>query len=189
MSIDVRIRVPLQPFLEAPVAISIVRGLWLGDVGIRVKNLEESLIFYTHVLGLDEISRGGDEEGIYVLLKDGRSGQRLELNWYAPSSPFASRYLPGEGLDHFEVRVKDLYATLRRLKKLGIKPATRKLWTNKRALRKLARNPKDRKLMQSDVWVTKSGHNIAYIQDPNGIFLCLYDHPEEPWEGPIPDHY
>jgi hypothetical protein len=30
---------------------------------------------------------------------------------------------------------------------------------------------------------------VAYIQDPDGDFLCLYDHPEEEWEGPIPDHY
>ena len=63
--------------------------LWLGDVGIRVTNLERSIDFYTKVFDLEEIDRGGDED----------------------------------------------------------------------------------------------------IQDPDGIFCCLYDHPEEPWEGPIPDHY
>jgi catechol 2,3-dioxygenase-like lactoylglutathione lyase family enzyme len=162
---------------------------WLGDVGIRVKNLEESLKFYTQVLGLVEIDRGGDEESTYVLLKDTWSGQRLELNWYAESSPFAVPYVTGEALDHFEVRVKDLGRTLEQLGKLGIKPATKKLWVNSRAVRKLRKNPRARKVMQEDVWVTKKGHNIAYIQDPNGIFLCLYDHPEEPWGGPVPDHY
>ncbi len=63
--------------------------LWLGDVGIRVTNLERSIDFYTEVFDLEEIDRGGDED----------------------------------------------------------------------------------------------------IQDPDGIFFCLYDHPEEPWKGPIPDHY
>jgi len=63
--------------------------LWLGDVGIRVTNLERSIDFYTEVFDLEEIDRGGDED----------------------------------------------------------------------------------------------------IQDPDGIFFCLYDYPEEPWEGPIPDHY
>jgi len=163
--------------------------MWLGDVGIRVKNLEKSLEFYTHVLGLVEIYRADDEESTYVLLKDVRSGQRLELNWYAETSPFAAKHDLGEALDHFEVRVKSLKETLERLKKLGIKPATKKLWVNQRAMRRMRKDQKGRQLMRKDVWVTRTGHNIAYIQDPNGIFICLYDHPEEPWEGPIPDHY
>jgi len=162
---------------------------WLGDVGIRVTNLEKSLNFYTKVLGLKEIYRGGDDEGTYVLLKDTRSGQRLELNWYATDSPFAAPYVAGEALDHFEVRVKSIPETIARLKKLGIKPSTRKLWVNKKAIRKLKADPKARKLMKQDVWTARNGHRIIYIQDPDGIFLCLYDHPEEPWDGPIPDHY
>ena len=83
------------------------------------------------VLGLVEIYRAGDEESTCVLLKDKRSGQRLELNWYAETSPFAAKYVLGEALDHFEVRVKSLKETLERLKKLGIKPATKKLWLTK----------------------------------------------------------
>jgi catechol 2,3-dioxygenase-like lactoylglutathione lyase family enzyme len=163
--------------------------LWLGDVGIRVTNLEKSLEFYTNVLGLEEIYRGGDDEGTYVLLRDKSSGQRLELNWYAKDNPFAAPYVPGEALDHLEVRVKSVPEMLRRLRKLGIRPATTKLWVNKRVVRKLMADPKARKDMKQDVWTTREGHRIAYIQDPDGIFLCLYDHPEEPWEGPIPDHY
>ena len=155
-----------------------------------MKNLEDSLKFYTKVLGLVEIQRGGDKkEGIYVLLKDRRSGQRLELNWYPEGSPFAAPYVVGEGLDHFEVRVKSLPETLARLKRFGIKPATRKLWSNRKVVSQLRKTSKGRKEMRQDIWKTETGHNIAYVQDPNGIFLCLYDHPEEPWEGPIPDHY
>src|SRR6266852_4368938 len=78
--------------------------LWIGDVGIRVTNLERSIEFYTKVFDLDEIDRGGDDEGKYVLFRDRRSGQRVELNWYAEESPFWAPYVPGEALGHFEVR-------------------------------------------------------------------------------------
>ena len=166
-----------------------MRDLWLSDVGIRVTNLNRSLEFYTKVLGLEEIYRGGDDEGTYVLLRDKRSGQRLELNWYAKKSPFAAKYVPGEALDHFEVRVKSVPEALKRMKALGIRPATKKLWANKRVVDRLRASPKARKVMGQDVWTSKKGHRIFYIQDPDGIFLCVYDHPEEPWGGPIPDHY
>ena len=143
----------------------------------------------TKVFDLEQIDRGGDDEGKYVLFRDRRSGQRLELNWYAERSPFWTPYVSGEALDHFEVRVKSVPETLERLKKFGIAPATRKLWVNRKTVATLKEDPKFHKLMEEDVWTSRNGHRIAYIQDPDGIFFCLYDHPEEPWEGPIPDHY
>ena len=162
---------------------------WLADVGIRVTDLARSLEFYTKVLGLEEIDRGGDED-TYVLLRDPRSGQRLELNWYAKTSPFYVPYTPGEALDHFEVRVRSVPETLARLRSFGIVPATRKLWVNKKAVAKLKQDPKAGATVAQDVWASRKGHRIVFIQDPDGIFLCLYDHPEEPWDdGPIPDHY
>lgn len=163
---------------------------WIGDVGIRVTNLERSIDFYTKVFDLEEIDRGGDEEGKYVLFRDRRSGQRLELNWYDESSPFWAPYTVGEALDHFEVRVKSVPEILERLRSMGIHPATRKLWVNRKAIRKLETDPESKKVMEKDMWTSRKGHRIAYIQDPDGIFFCVYDHPEEPWdEGPIPDHY
>ena len=48
--------------------------LWIGDVGIRVTNMERSIEFYTKVFDVEEIDRGGDDEGKYVLLRDRRSG-------------------------------------------------------------------------------------------------------------------
>ena len=163
--------------------------LWLGDVGIRVTNLARSFEFYTKVLGLEEIKRVEDPDGAYVLLRDRHSGQRLELNWYADTSPFAAPYTLGEALDHFEVRVKSVPEVLERLKSLGIEPATRKLWVNRAAVEKLRADPHMAKAMEDDVWSLKNGHRVVYVQDPDGIFLCLYDHPEEPWGGPVPDGY
>ena len=163
--------------------------LWLGDVGIRVTNLERSVRFYTRLLDLEELKRERDDDSAYVLFRDRRSGQRLELNWYDRSNPFWAPYRPGEGLDHFEVRVRSVPELLPRLKRLGIPLATRKLWTNRRVVAKLRKDPAWRRKMREDVWTSSNGHRIVYVQDPDGLFLCLYDHPEEPWDGPIPDHY
>jgi catechol 2,3-dioxygenase-like lactoylglutathione lyase family enzyme len=144
---------------------------WLSYFGIRVTNLDRSVDFYTKVLELVELKRVAYDGGAYVLFKDRRSGQRLELNWYSPGSPFAAPYVAGEGLDHFGIRVRSVTETRERLKKLGIEPATREL-------------PSD-----EDMWVLSNGHRVMYIKDPDGNFLELYDAPEEAWDGPIPDHY
>jgi lactoylglutathione lyase len=144
---------------------------WLSYFGIRVTNLERSVEFYTKILDLVELKRVAHETGTYVLFKDRRSGQRLEFNWYAPGSEFASPYAPGEGLDHFGIRVRSVPEARERLKKLGIEPATRDLHSD------------------DDVWVLPNGHRVMYIKDPDGNFLELYDAPEQPWDGSIPDHY
>lgn len=162
---------------------------WLCDVGIRVTNLERSIEFYTRILDLVELKRAADNESAYVLFKDRRSGQRIELNWYSESSPFWTPYAPGEGLDHIEVRVKDVPAFLDRIRGFNIVPVNRSLWVNRAAVEKMRSDPTESPLLEKDVWTTSTGHRVAYVSDPDGNLVCLYDHPEEPWEGPIPDHY
>lgn len=152
--------------------------MWINYSGIRVTDLERSMDFYTKVFDLVEIAQGGNAVQRYVLFKDRMSGQRIELNWYGKGSEFATPYLAGEGLDHIGVRVRSLAETLERLKPMGILPATRELG----ALDENGRPMKD------DIWVTSKGHNIAYVKDPDGNFIELYDHPEEPW-GDIPEGY
>jgi catechol 2,3-dioxygenase-like lactoylglutathione lyase family enzyme len=162
---------------------------WIGDFGIRVTNLKKSFEFYTKILDLVELKRVEEEESAYVLLKDRRSGQRIELNWYAETSPFYAPYVPGEGLDHIEIRVRSVPEFLEWLRGIGILPVTRKLWVNAAAVQKIKEDPEQVKWLEMDVWTTSTGHRVAYIPDPDGNMIALYDHPEEPWEGPIPDHY
>jgi len=162
---------------------------WLCDFGLRVTDLAKSTEFYTALLDLEELKRVQLPDSAYVLFRDRRSGQRLELNWYAKTSPFATPYVPGEGLDHIEVRVRNLPQMLEKLAVRGILPATRKFGETAAALERKRSEPQDVEFLDKDVWTTSTGHRIAYIQDPDGNFLCLYDHPEEEWEGPIPDHY
>ena len=166
--------------LIAPERSSAMGDGWLSYFGIRVTDLDRSTKFYTTVLDLIELKRVAYEGGAYVLFKDRRSGQRFELNWYAPASPFATPYVPGEGLDHFGVRVRSVPEARERLEKLGIEPATHEL----------GEEPKTGKPpVEEDVWVLPNGHRVMYIKDPDGNFLELYDAPELPWDAPIPDTY
>lgn len=152
--------------------------MWINYFGIRVTNLERSREFYTKVFDLVEIAHGGNDVQKYVLFKDRMSGQRIELNWYGSESEFCTPYFPGEGLDHIGVRVKSLEETLGRLSTLGIFPATKELG----AL------DEEGQPDGKDIWVLPSGHNVAYIKDPDDNFIELYDHPEESW-GSIPEGY
>ena len=92
--------------------------------GIRVSDLERSVEFYTKLLGLKKLRQGRMHHGgKWILLEDPRSHQRLELNWYPNDSPFATPYLPGDGLDHIGFKVQDPAMTFRKLVAMGATPA------------------------------------------------------------------
>jgi lactoylglutathione lyase len=136
-----------------------VRRPFLSYTGIRVTDLDRSLRFYRDLLGLEEVSRGdntGEGKGPYVLLRDPFSGQKLELNYYTPSSRFASPYDPGEGLDHIAFRVEGLDEFLRELHGKGVKDAP-----------------------GSPNHTLPSGHRVAYVLDPDGNWIEIYEHPGE----------
>lgn len=80
----------------------------LEQVGLRVTDLSRSLRFYTRGLGLRIVQRGDTRSwggGLWVQLKDPRSGRVLELNWYPRGSRFYARYRPGDSLDHIDFTV------------------------------------------------------------------------------------
>ena len=145
--------------------------MWISYFGIRVTDFERSKDFYMKIFDLVELDGFSSEKSKYILFKDRKSGQRLELNWYAEGSAYATPYVPGEGLDHIGVRVNSVAETLKQLATLGIHPSTKELSSNE------------------DIWTNPSGHHLAYIKDPDGNFIELYDHPEEPHDCPVPDHY
>jgi catechol 2,3-dioxygenase-like lactoylglutathione lyase family enzyme len=131
----------------------------LRYTGIRVTNLARSLRFYTTGLRLREVTRGDLRKwgaGIWVLLEDPRSHQRLELNWYPPRSKFAAPYTAGEGLDHIGFL-------------LGRVSATR-LKTEYHRLLRLGARRTEVDLKMSDGWV-------ADVQDPDGNWIELFRWP------------
>jgi lactoylglutathione lyase len=117
--------------------------------GIRVKDLEESVRFYTDLLEMKEIGRSKIQvaKGEVVSLASEDGGFILELNHYDKSSKYNSRYTVGEGLDHLAFQSEDLDALLAKAKKMGHSPIV------------------EMKTEQSR-W--------AYIEDPNGIWIELF---------------
>ena len=117
--------------------------------GIRVRDLEQSIRFYTEVLGLRLVKRAEEpvNKGEYALVEDEETGQALELNWHSADSPVAKPYpeQEGEELDHLGFEVADLEATLAYLRERGFAPV-------------LGPN-------------VDGGFAVAYIRDPDGIWV------------------
>jgi len=118
-------------------------------VGIRVKNMKKSVEFYTKFLGMKdqghsriEVAKG---DVAFLQARDGEVG--IELNHYDSDSPFNTKYVVGEGLDHLAFGVKDLDAALKQAKKLGYR-------------------------FLKEIKTEKS--RWAYVQDPNGIWVELF---------------
>jgi len=119
----------------------------LEYVGIRVRDLDRSIHFYTEGLGLIERGRGSmSHGGQYVELGDPRTGARLELNWYPSDSPYATPYSPGEGLDHLGVVVDDADRMVAHLVALGGRLAI-------------------------PVWEERGRCRIGFVEDPDGIWI------------------
>jgi catechol 2,3-dioxygenase-like lactoylglutathione lyase family enzyme len=109
--------------------------MFLDYTGIRVTQLARSVRFFGRGLGLTELRRGKmPHGGVWVLLADPVSHQQLELNWYPRGSRYATPFSPGEGLDHFGVRVSDMRAAGRRLRAAGARKVDEIRWQGKVAL-------------------------------------------------------
>ncbi|TLZ69842.1 MAG: VOC family protein [Methanobacteriota archaeon] len=82
--------------------------------GIRVRDLNRSIAFYTTVLGMQVTWRMRIREtgGAIAVLKSPRGSQRLELNWYPPRGRYRV-YRQGDELDHLAFAVPDVDRFLR----------------------------------------------------------------------------
>ena len=118
-------------------------------VGIRVTNLQRSIDFYTKMLGMHVKGRGkvGQTKGEAVGLESEKDGFVLELNYYEKGSPFDTKYVVGEGLDHLAFKVDNL----------------------ERALEE-ANNAGHRTILE----IKADGGRWAYIEDPDGIWIELF---------------
>lgn len=115
--------------------------------GIRVRDLERSLGFYTKALGMKVVNEGRmPHGGKYVQLRSPGSSQRLELNWYPRGSRFHTPYRRGEELDHIAFLVDDVEKAHRELLGKGAKPA---------------------------VPPGRSKGTEVYVRDPDGIWIEL----------------
>ena len=117
--------------------------------GIRVKNMEKSIEFYTKILGMKETGRTKIEatNGETVGLVSEEGGHLLELNFYGKGSSFDTKYGVGEGLDHLAFQVDDLKKAIAEAEKAGY-PVVLDMKT------------------KTSRW--------TYIRDPNGIYIELF---------------
>jgi catechol 2,3-dioxygenase-like lactoylglutathione lyase family enzyme len=118
--------------------------------GIRVKNLDESLRFYTEVMGMKIKERypidANNSEVAVVVSKDG--GAELELNYYKEGSKFNEPYSSGQELDHLAFWLGEDYDNfLSEAKKKGYNTVLE------------GKSP--------------DNHHYAFIKDPNGIFILI----------------
>jgi lactoylglutathione lyase len=123
---------------------------------VRVSNLERSLDFYCHKLGLRELKRMESEKGRFTLVflaAPGDDDAQVELtyNWDPET------YTGGRNFGHLAYAVDDIYALCQRLVDAGVT---------------INRPPRD-------------GH-MAFIRSPDGISIELLQKggslpPREPW--------
>ncbi len=92
--------------------------------GIRVRDLDRAIDFFTRVLGmkLEGRIKVGWTKGEFANLKAGDGKHWLELNWYAPESPIEGPFREGDELDHLGFEVPDLQEALGQLKAEGYEP-------------------------------------------------------------------
>ncbi len=115
--------------------------------GIRVKDMEESIKFYTEVLGMElkEREAAPQTHGESATLKSPGSEQVIELNWYAHGSTYGTSYENGSEIDHLGFAVENLEAWIKELESKGVKILVRPYEIG--------------------------GWNEAFIEDPNGIWI------------------
>jgi lactoylglutathione lyase len=129
--------------------------LYFRYTGIRVRNLERSLRFYTKVLGMKPKLKGKmDHGGVWVELKSPGSSQRLELNYYPASSKYHEKFRTGSELDHLAFWVKDVDGKFEELARKGAKKAIKPFPQGK--------------------------YRFAFLKDPDGTWLELIGRAKHP---------
>lgn len=121
----------------------------LNYVGIRVKSIDESVRFYTKLMGMKEVGRSriAAANGTVVNLVSVDGGFTLELNAYDKGTEYDADYIVGEGLDHLAFQTENLEKFLAEAAAQGY-PIAAEMKT------------------ESSRW--------AYIEDPNGIWIEVF---------------
>ncbi|MCI4331499.1 MAG: VOC family protein [Thermoplasmata archaeon] len=93
----------------------------LRYTGIRVRNLDASILFYRDVLGMELVWRGPIESthGEVATLRTPGTAHLLELNHYTADGRMGPPYREGDELDHLAFGVDDLFHAVDELRAKG----------------------------------------------------------------------
>jgi lactoylglutathione lyase len=117
---------------------------------ITVRNMDESLAFYTEMLGLRFERRRTipENHAEIAFVHDPVSGARVELTHWEGKETFEA----GEQLDHLAFEVEDLDRTLMHLRTKGVR---------------VAKEP---------YRLSGGSSRIAFVLDPNDVWIELIEH-------------
>ena len=121
----------------------------IAHTSITVKNMEESIKFYRDVIGLKFVSRREIPENkaeIAFVEGDG-GGSSLELTYWSEKKD----WVDGDQLDHIALAVPDVEKAVKEFKRKGVE------------------------ITKEPYSLQGSKHKIAFIKDPNGIWIELID--------------
>ncbi|MCI4339964.1 MAG: VOC family protein [Thermoplasmata archaeon] len=117
---------------------------------ITVRNIDESLRFYTEVLGLEFERRRAipENHAEIAFVKDPLSGARIELTHWEGKDRFEA----GEQLDHLAFEVADVAATVEAARAKGVR---------------VAKEP---------FQLQGGTSRLAFLLDPNDVWIELIQH-------------
>jgi lactoylglutathione lyase len=143
-----RVHIPVQSWIGLFILLTNApRNMQLLHTSITVKDMDESIAFYTDRLGMAlesrrEIKQNNAE---IAFLKIEGTNHRVELTWWKDKK----EYVDGDQLDHIAFGVKDLRKTVDDMRAKGVD---------------IAKEP-----------YSLGSSQIAFIRDPNGIWLELIE--------------
>ncbi|MDE1820613.1 MAG: VOC family protein [Euryarchaeota archaeon] len=120
-----------------------------SHTSITVRNMDESLKFYTKGLGLDMERRREipENHAEIAFVREPASGMRIELTWWKDKKELTE----GDQLDHLAFEVPDLEEAIRALELHGAK------------------------LAKAPYQLQGGSGRIAFVHDPNGIWIELLE--------------
>jgi lactoylglutathione lyase len=121
----------------------------LVHTSITVKNMDDSLSFYTKKLGLKLLSRREipENKAEIAFIGDGTSDHRIELTYWKEKKD----YTEGDQLDHLAFTVSDIDKTIIKLRGEGVN---------------IAKEP---------FYLKGSKNRIVFITDPNNIWIEIIE--------------
>lgn len=123
----------------------------LLHTSVTVKDMEESIRFYTENLGLKLVRRIDipENNAEIAFLKDGETPYRIELTHWRDKRD----YTEGDQLDHLALETDDIDRAVTELRRKGVN---------------IAKEP---------YTLSASKSRIAFVTDPNDIWIEIIQHP------------